>query len=114
MSNILMDIKKLLDLTWQDVATIGERLNLEQDVIVDTDDGCEYRFIHEDAIEGIYHDETIECIKECYDLDNIPAFMVIDWDATVKNCLVDGYGQHFSSYDGSELSVGPWYIFRLN
>jgi hypothetical protein len=114
MSNLLINIKKMLDLTWTDVATIGERLKSEYDVIVDTEDGCEYRFIHEDHIYYTYHDETIELIKECYELGDMPAFITIDWDATVTNCLVDGYGNHFSCYDGSERKVGCWYIFRLN
>ncbi len=97
---------------------IDEIEELEHELTASNDftfdlDGAEYRFIHNSCIDDIYREEIIETIKDCYNLD-LPDFIEIDWDATVDNCLVDGYGHHFSSYDHSELEVGEWYIFRTN
>ena len=69
--------------------------------------------INEDVIEDIYFEETVEVIKDCYNID-APKFIEIDWKATVENCLQDGYGHHFSPYDGSEVYIDGWYIFRTN
>lgn len=77
-------------------------------------DGNEYRIISDDSIEIIYREEMEETIKDCYDLSNIPDFVEIDWDKTVDNCMQDGYGNHFSSYDGSEIECAGYYIFRTN
>ena len=43
----------------------------------------------------------------------------LDWEKTAQNCLdADGYGHHFSGYDGSEFECefgGEEYsIFRVN
>lgn len=42
----------------------------------------------------------------------------IDWDKTIDNVFTDGYGHHFSSYDGSEEQIEfkdeTYYIFRTN
>ena len=83
-------------------------------------DGNEYRFISESAIDDIYHDEQMELIKECYlDGKDLPWWFEIDWDKTVENVLnADGYGHHFSQYDGSEETFRYdgelWYVFRTN
>ncbi len=76
-------------------------------------DGNEYRIISDDSIETIYREEMEERIKDCYDLSNIPDFIEIDWDKTIDNCSQDGYGHHFSSYDGSEIECAGYYIFRI-
>lgn len=78
--------------------------------------GYEFRIIPCNKIEDIYHDSIVDMIKDCYDLseNKIPSFIEIDWDKTVENCLVDGYGHHFSSYDGGEYETKNFYIFRTN
>ena len=74
----------------------------------------EVRIINKTAIDGIWTESLIEQIKECYELDNIPDFIEIDWDATAENCKVDGLGHHFSCYDGNEYETENYYIFRTN
>jgi len=86
-------------------------------------EGAEYRIISDSVIWDIYVEEIQSTVEDCYDLklDNIPDFVAfeIDWNQTAKNCYVDGYGHHFSGYDGSELEVFvngkmQYYIFRTN
>lgn len=81
-------------------------------------DGNEYRIIADSAIWDIYVEEIQSTVEDCYDLrlDNMPSFVEfsIDWEATAKNCYSDGYGHHFSGYDGSELEIGGYYVFRTN
>ena len=79
-------------------------------------DGAEYRVIDEVAIWGIYVESITELVKECY-LDGgtgIPDWLAIDWERTAENTLADGYGHHFSSYDGSESELNGFYVFRTN
>ncbi len=38
----------------------------------------------------------------------------IDWEATARNTLADGYGHTFAGYDGEEHSAAGYYIFRTN
>jgi hypothetical protein len=83
-------------------------------------DRAEYRFINADAIWWIYQEEQEDLIKDCY-LGGIelPYWLKIDWEQTCENVLnADGYGHHFSRYDGSEeefnLNGESWYIFRTN
>ena len=82
-------------------------------------DGQEFRLIDEEYIRDIAQEEISETIKECYlqtfDGKDLPWWIEIDWDKTVQNCIdADGYGHHFSHYDGSEYEAGGWYIFRTN
>jgi hypothetical protein len=81
-------------------------------------DGNEYRIIKESAIWGIYVDTIKQTVEDCYELnlDKIPSFISVsvDWEQTANNAYVDGYGHTFSSYDGSELEVGNFYVFRTN
>lgn len=81
-------------------------------------DGNEYRIISEGAIWDIYVEEIQSTVEDCYDLklDKMPSFVEfsIDWEATAKNCFADGYGHHFSGYDGSELEISGYYVFRTN
>ena len=82
--------------------------------------GNEYRFISECSIEDIYYEEQVELIKECYfDNKDLPWWVEIDWEKTVENVLYsDGYGNHFSRYDGSEENISfedhSYYVFRTN
>lgn len=81
-------------------------------------DGEEYRIIHEDEIDDIATLEIKEIVQDCYlggtDLDKY-WWIEIDWEKTANNCITaDGYGHHFSSYDGSEYYHEGWYFFRTN
>lgn len=93
----------------------------EDDFTLDFD-GAEYRLIKsdEDVIWPIYRDAIQSTVEECYsevlDLSKIPAFIAVsvDWEQTAKNAYADGYGHHFSGYDGSENDAAGYYIFRTN
>lgn len=75
----------------------------------------EFRLINEDDIAEIYQDYIEELVKDCYLNGNeLPSFLEIDWEQTAKNCLVEGYGHSFSSYDHSEEYIGSTYIFCVN
>lgn len=101
---------------------IQEALNNIIDIIGDDFtldfDGNEYRIIHDQAIWGIYVDEIKSIVEDCYDLklDSIPDFVSwsIDWQATAQNAYADGYGRTFASYDGEEIEVKNYSIFRTN
>lgn len=85
-------------------------------------DGAEYRLIGEshEVIWPIYMDSIKDIVEDCYSdvlkLDQIPSFIAVsvDWEQTAQNAYVDGYGHHFSSYDGSETTAGGYWIFRAN
>ena len=106
-------------------------------------DGCEWRFIREDAIDSIMQDElrSDEYILGCFndtflahvldiDIDVIQAMQKAEaFEAIGKLVLstgklkelqeeyvfADGYGHHFGHYDGYEynLSSQPYYAFKL-
>jgi len=94
------------------------------------DNGSEsYRFISDTAIEDIHVESVKDMVTDCYlsgtDLDKY-SWLAIDWEETAENLRrYDGYGHHFSSYDGSEeeydftdvegsgVKFGYW-IFRTN
>lgn len=78
--------------------------------------GMEFRLINEDCIDGIHTEEIEELVKECYlGSADIPYWIEIDWEKTAENVRQsDGYGHHFSHYDGNELYTDDWYIFRTN
>lgn len=86
----------------------------EDDFYIDDLPGGECRLIHGDDIDQIWEESLIEQIKDCYDLSNLPDFVKIDWQATTKNCMLDGKGHHFGTYDGSEHFCNGYYIFRTN
>ena len=87
------------------------------DFTVETEEG-EYRFIEEDAIESIHREEIETLVDDCYLSDkNIPEMIkrYFDYDSFARDCrLSDGYGHHFSSYDGSEERNGDYFMFRVN
>lgn len=82
----------------------------------------EYRIIHEDAIESIHREEIETLVDDCHDLDkvrremgNLGQYMRFDYDAFARDARIgDGYGNHFASYDGKEIEVEDWHIFRTN
>ena len=85
--------------------------------------GCtEYRIIHEDDIEEIHRREIEELVDDCYNLEkiksemgNVGNYLTFDYDALARDSRTsDGYGHHFSHYDGNEIEVGSWHIFRIN
>ena len=103
-------------------------------------DGQEFRLIHSDDIDEIMQDELISdlyCLGACnarfisdmteLDTDTIQkaqendsfellgALLAKDIE-TVQEAMAsaDGFGHHFSHYDGSEYEAGNWYIFRTN
>ena len=76
---------------------------------------AEYRIICEDVIQDIHTKE----IKEMTDIDLDKYWWIaIDWENTAENVRKsDGYGNHFSHYDGSEqefrLDRVWYYVFRV-
>jgi len=106
-------------------------------------DGCEWRFIREDAIDSIMQDElsSDEYILGCFtdwfladvldiDIDVIQAMqkaeafealgkLVISTgkleELQEKYVSADGYGHHFGHYDGYEYNLNsqPYYAFKL-
>ena len=86
------------------------------DFTVETEEG-EYRFIDEDVIESIHRDEVETFVDDCYLSDkNVPKMIkqYFDYDSFARDCrLSDGYGHHFSSYDGSEEQNGDYFMFRV-
>jgi hypothetical protein len=85
----------------------------ELDICLDLPAG-EVRIISDDHIDELWTESLIEQIKECYELDEVPSFVAIDWEQTAENCKVDGKGHHFSSYDGNEYATANFNIFRTN
>lgn len=119
MLQFLFKVKQELDLTEADsLELVSEKMESHDsnDFSVELE-GAEFRFIAEKAIDDIYYFETVDLIKECYNLE-VPDFIEIDWDKTVENCKADGFGHHFSRYDGSEVYIREseleYYIFRVN
>jgi len=93
---------------------IKDKMLSEDDFWIDSLPCGEVRIIDANAIQEIWHDSLIEQIKECYDLSEVPSFVVIDWDQTADNCKIDGLGHHFGGYDHQEHSCEGFYIFRNN
>lgn len=114
----------LLDLdietTKEERQELLDSLNEENDFYWEAD-GAEYRIICEDVIEEIHTEEVEELVKDAYfngmDLDKY-WWIEIDWEKTAENLRQsDGYGHHFSHYDGSEeefrLDRVWYYVFRV-
>ena len=106
-------------ITTKELKILEDMLYSQNDFTYDIDGG-EYRFISDNLIEDIYHDEQIYFIEECFlGGKELPSWIEIDWDKTINNVFIsDGYGNHFSTYDGSEETFNydeeTWYIFRVN
>ena len=106
------------DYTFQEIMEIYLELKekierKDDDFSLDLSAG-EVRIINKTAIDEIWTESLIEQIKDCYELDNIPDFIEIDWEATAESCKVDGLGHHFNHYDGNEYETENYYIFRTN
>jgi hypothetical protein len=100
-----------------DIRDLIDQMNEDNDVYWECDSE-EYRIIHTDVIDDIAEDEIKEIVQDCYlnglDMDKL-WWIEIDWEQTADNCIsADGYGHHFSSYDGSEQEWEDWYFFRVN
>ena len=106
----IKEVKEIIGDNWKEAI---EQMDAQEDDFCVESNGAEYRFVHDDSIEDIYYEEVKETIIDCYNLD-VPDFVAIDWDQTIDNCMVDGFGHHFSHYDGSEECVADYYIFRTN
>jgi len=121
-----------------DVREMLEKLfDGEKDFEVD-----DYRFIQEDSIDSIMLEELSndEFILGCFNASFLASTIEIDYDV-IKSCQdceayeaigkliksldkleevqeayveADGYGHHFSSYDGVEHTIKDYSIFRLN
>ena len=116
-AEILREIKNTLDIVQFDSDELQELCDNLGDADFNIElDGAEYRFIHNSEIENVFADSIQEMVESCYDLSATPDFIIsnLDWDGIVRDCMVDGYGHHFSSYDGSEHEVTNYYIFRTN
>lgn len=120
--NILRELVKEHSIDISDEDQRQEYINMIENALESDDttielDSMEFRIINEDAIQEIYQDSQEELIKDCYfpTLQEIPWWLEIDWKTTVQNVLnSDGYGNHFSTYDGGELYTDGFYIFRTN
>lgn len=77
--------------------------------------GFEFRIISENIVDKLWEEGLKEQILGCYDLSQVPNFVVIDWDTTIENCKEDGKGQYFSTYDGGEITSYKYdfNIFRV-
>ena len=113
----LLRSEKNLSLNTETVKELMEKMEDECDFYL-TIDGEELRFIAEDSIREIAQEEIWSMVEECYlttGKEGLPWWIAIDQDKTVQNCIdADGYGHHFSGYDGNEYETGDWYIFRTN
>jgi len=120
--NILLEIANEYSIDISDDDMKAEYIDIIESAMPSSEfiielDGMMFRVIHEDSIREIYQDSQEELIKDCYfpTLQEIPWWLEIDWKTTVQNCLdSDGYGNYFSTYDGSELYTDGFYIFRTN
>lgn len=120
-------LKFALDIKADDIRTFARSIMEEYesakddtDFFTDTDEG-EYRFIHKDAIDEIFREEIEQLADDCYNLKrmkkqmgNLAKYFNFDYDKFVEDAKMDGFGHHFSSYDGSEYENADWYMFRLN
>lgn len=104
------EIYEILDL----IESIKNSMQTEDDFTIDDFPCGEVRVIDKDAIDQIWADSLIELVKDCYDLSEVPDFVVIDWEQTAENMKADGLGHHFAGYDHEEHESGNFHIFRTN
>lgn len=127
------DLKAILGDDWREA--VESMLEDEKDIHVGN-----YRLIHEDAILDVLAEElesdpyVLGCFLSTFlsDVTGWPvelikaaqkgeAFEALG-EAIISSGFIrklaektvawDGYGHHFSHYDGSEEMVGEWYVFR--
>ena len=131
----IKEVRELVDDEWRDaVESIAMK---EEDFEVGN-----YRFICQDEIDKIQQDELswepyllgcftdwflagildleIDVIQELQKAEAFEALgkMVLSMDKLEElqqeYASCDGYGHHFSHYDGSEEELGNYYVFRVN
>ena len=75
----------------------------------------EYRCIHEDDIEKIFEVEISEVYDEYYWRDTVSAGnTTLGYDDWINEVIDESdYGTFFASYDGTEDTLGKYYIFRV-
>jgi hypothetical protein len=131
----IKEVKELVEDEWRDAV---ESIAMEEE---DFEIG-NYRFICQDKIDEIQQDELswepylLGCFSDWFlagilnldidviqELQKAEAFealgkMVLSMDKLEElqqeYASCDGYGHHFSSYDGSEEELGNYYVFRVN
>lgn len=82
----------------------------------------EYRIIHDNVIERVHRESIEELVDDCYGLErikqnmgNLAYYLEFDYDSLASDSRMSyGYGHHFASYDGEEIEVENWHIFRTN
>lgn len=88
----------------------------DSDFNITTNDGSEYRCIHEDDIDSTFNDEA----EDLYDVDmwreTVNAGGTTDgYDDWLQAILDEAdYGAFFGSYDGDYNTTKQFYIFRVN
>jgi len=92
---------------------INEILDADTDFHLELSAG-DVRVIDKDIIDDLWTESIIEMVQECYNLEDVPRFIYIDWEQTAENLKIDGLGHHFSSYDGEEWDASTHYVFRTN
>ena len=131
-------IKFLKDLNFE--TSDFKAVHLEMEAESEDFEVNDYRFIHKDSIDQIQKDELssdlylLGCFNAAflYDCSGLPLELIEAaqegeaFEALGKAMLkhidaiqeeysrLDGYGHHFSPYDGEELEILNYYVFRLN
>jgi hypothetical protein len=131
------EIKEVKEFTGDDWREAVEHITIESN---DFEAG-NHRFIHEDDIDEIMQDElsSDEYILGCFndffladvldiDINVIEEMQAAEAFEAIGKLVIslgklgelqqqyvsaDGYGHHFSSWDGSEEQLGDYYIFRV-
>ena len=103
----LWEAKDLID-------EIRDKMNSEDDFYIDSLPCGAVRIIGDGALDQIMQEELIERLKECYELSDLPDFVVIDWNQTAENCKGTDMSHHFAVYDGEEHNAQGFSIFRTN
>ena len=135
----MIDTYKELEDNGFDADEIKEILEQMEEHTEDFEHG-NYRFIHASSIDDVLKDELsndtyiLGCFNDWFiaditglDVDAVTKaqknesyellgeLMLQHIDEVVENYVsADGYGHHFSGYDGSEELIGDYYMFRVN
>ncbi len=103
-----------------EVRDILEKIDTDYDDFEVEIDGQWFRFIHSKYIWDIYVESIKELTLDCYiGNGDLPNWLAVDWQKTADNVYdADGYGHHFSHYDGNEyeyeIDGENYFIFRTN
>lgn len=92
--------------------------NLSDDFYIELpNNGYEYRIITSEDIADILEESLEDLVNDCYNIDELTSsgwlsnYITIDYERMARDTH---YGEHFSSYDGSEESDSDYYYFRTN